>query len=107
MFTIFVGKIIIMKNTFKLLLVSLILVGMTACGGGSKKGAWSDADKDKAKEELKKIDDDLSILGDKKDAFIECYLKKVEENYDSFDAANKDEAGCSKLAEKCVGETMK
>lgn len=91
-----------MKYIFYSIAVSAMLVSCS----GSKKGAWSDDDKKKANDEMKKVESSLDILGDKKQQFIDCYLDKIEDNYDNFDAANKDEKGCSKLATDCMKEAM-
>jgi hypothetical protein len=93
-----------MKKSF--IIIGSILL-LTACGQTSKKGAWNKEDKDKANQEIKKVDADLSILGDKKQAYVDCYLEKLENNYDNFTAADSDEKGCAKLAVDCVTELMK
>lgn len=79
---------------------------LTSCGGGSTKGNWSEADKAKADAAVAEIDSDLDVFGDKKQDFIDCYLEKVEDNYDNFAAADSDLDGCSKLAEDCAKEVM-
>ncbi|HYG52105.1 MAG TPA: hypothetical protein VD905_14435 [Flavobacteriales bacterium] len=91
----------------KLFFISLSVLVLASCGGGSKKGAWSEADKKKADEEIKKADADLAAFGDKKDAFVKCYLDKIEDNFDNFDQANKDLEGCKKYATECAQEVMK
>jgi len=90
----------------KKMYLALVIIGLVLVScGGSEKGAWSDDDKELARAEVSTVD--LSFLGDKKDKYIDCYLNKVEQNYESFDAANGDEAGCTKLAEECAKEIMK
>ncbi len=79
---------------------------LTSCGGASTKGNWSDADKEKANEAVAEIDSELDVFGDKKQDFIDCYLEKVEDNYDDFATADADLDGCSKLAEECAEEVM-
>jgi len=74
---------------------------LVACNG-SKKGAWSDEDKKRADDEVKKVESSLDVLGDKKEAYINCYLDKLENNYKSFDDANKDQKGCEKHALDCI-----
>ena len=44
------------------------------------------------------------MLGDQTDAYLDCYLEKIENNYDNFDAANSDEPGCTELAQECMSE---
>jgi hypothetical protein len=85
----------------KVLMMVAAVAFLVACNG-SKKGAWSDEDKQKAKDEVKKVEASLDVLGDKKQAYIDCYLDKIEDNYDNFDAANKDQKGCEKHAMDCV-----
>ncbi len=92
-----------MKKTFVIAGCVLLL---TACGQISVKGAWSKEDKDRANAEIKKVDADLDILGDKKQAYIDCYLEKLENNYDDFKSADSDEKGCEKLAVECATELM-
>jgi len=67
---------------------------------GSVKGKWSAVDKETFMAEMDKID--LSSLGDNKDAFLDCYLNKLEQNYSSFVDANSDETGCSQIAQDCA-----
>jgi hypothetical protein len=86
-------KKLIMKKTFVIAGCVLLL---TACGQISVKGAWSKEDKDRANAEIKKVDADLDILGD----------KKLENNYDDFKSADSDEKGCEKLAVECATELM-
>lgn len=80
----------------------IVAVAFLVACNGSKKGAWSDADKKQAKDELKNIEASLGILGDKKQAYIDCYLNKIEDNYESFDAAQKDNNGCGKIFVECM-----
>lgn len=75
-------------------------------GDVSTKGNWNAADKEKANAAVAAIDDQLAAFGDKKQAFIDCYLQKVEANYASFSDADVDLDGCSALAESCAAEVM-
>lgn len=75
-------------------------------GEMSTKGNWSATDKEKANAAVAAIDSQLAAFGDKKQDFIDCYLQKVEDNYNSFDEANVDLEGCSSLAESCANEVM-
>ena len=45
-------------------------------------------------------------LGDKTDDFVNCYLEKVEGNYDSFTEADSDLSGCEDLAKECATDMM-
>jgi hypothetical protein len=91
-----------MKKIFYTIAVAAMIVSCS----GSKKGAWSEDDKKKANDEMKKIGTSLDMLGEKKQVFIDCYLEKIEDNYDNFDAANKDEKGCAKHASTCMQEII-
>ena len=77
---------------------------LASCGPSSVKGKWTDADKTALKTEMEK--QDMSKLGDAKDKFVECYISKVEQAYESIDAASKDEPGITKLAEECTTEIL-
>ena len=70
----------------------------------STKGNWNDTDKRLADAAVTSIDSQLDALGENKQAYIDCYLEKVEANYNSFSVANSDAAGCEKLALECVDE---
>ena len=72
-----------MKKGF-ILVLSLVL--LSACGEEenkeveskkevSQKGNWSAEDKAKADKAIADIEDDLSVFGDSKESFIECYRK--------------------------------
>jgi hypothetical protein len=91
----------------KLLFISLSVLVLASCGSGSKKGAWSDADKKKFDKTMEDASADLAPFGDKKDAFIKCYYDKVQANFDNFDVANKDLEGCKKYATECATDVMK
>lgn len=91
-----------MKYIFYSIAVSAMLVSCS----GSKKGAWSDEDKKKLNGEVKLFEFVFEKYGDKKQVIIDCILEKIEDNYDNFDAANKDEKGSSKLIDDCVKEAM-
>lgn len=73
--------------------------------GKSRKGHWSAEDKRNAMIEIAKVRSDIEkSLGDRTDAYIECYIERVEANYKNFEKANADIKGCTKLAEKCIKE---
>ncbi len=85
------------RSLFAMLLTTTMI--LSSCGSGSVKGKWSESDKQTFHKEMATVD--LSKLADKKEQWVECYLEKVEANYSSFGDANKDEAGCKKLALEC------
>jgi hypothetical protein len=81
-----------MKNLF---LTIPFFVVFWSCGDASKKGAWTERDKELVQSEMKKLED-------QDQDFIDCYSKKLEEHYESFAKANKDLEGCQKLAKECA-----
>jgi hypothetical protein len=70
----------------------------------SQKGNWTDGDKDKAKMAIEFNSERIDYLGDAKQDCIDCYLKSLEDGYESFSAANKDISGCTSLFQKCLSE---
>lgn len=95
-----------MKKMFPAALVIIALIGMTACGPKSVKGKWTDDDKQRFNDEIKKVEAQLESLGEHKKAFIDCYFEKIEKNYDNFDQANTDKPGCEKLSMDCAKDIM-
>ena len=88
-----------MKNKILIALMSiLILAGCSA----SKKGHWSEADRDAFKSDMNQVN--LSAFGTKKQIWLDLYYKKLETNYDSYTSANNDVSGCKKLALQCNNE---
>lgn len=73
---------------------------------GSVKGKWSEADKTKFYADMQAVEE-LNNLGDNKDKWIDCYFYKLQKNFESYFAANSDQAGCEKLAVKCNEEINK
>ena len=70
----------------------------------SVKGKWSESDKQLFRKEMSEAKE-LSVLGENKSKWIECYLSKCEANYSSYNDANSDhEGGCEKLALACKNE---
>jgi len=103
---------------FTLALVSTMT--LTSCGDSadsteqaekdtpkSEKGKWLDSEKAKAQTEVNKVREQVEgLLGENTDAYIECYLEKVEQAYPDFDSANSDQPGCTKLAQECMEGLM-
>ena len=74
----------------------------------SKKGAWNKKDKRKARKAVQDVRHEVEdILGNKTDAFILCYLGRVEAAYTNFKEADKDLEGCTILAEECAAGILK
>jgi len=76
----------------------LFTVLLISCSGGSVKGNWSDADKEKARKEL-------SSEGAPEE-WVECMVSKCEAKFESFESADADEEGAVKLAEECMDEVF-
>ena len=94
-----------MKTTF-LSLTALSLLILTSCGG-STKGAWNDENKNKAQKEVERVRGDIEgLLGENTDAYLDCYLEKIEDNYNNFDEANDDGPGCTAFAQECMSEML-
>jgi serine/threonine protein kinase len=74
---------------------------------GSKKGAWSDEDKEKFQSKCK---DELGkIMGENTNKLCDCMLEKVEDEFETYDEADKgmnNEVG-TKIAEECATQVMK
>jgi len=89
-----------MKKRSSILIMAIVLTSfiLSSCGG-SVKGKWSKADKEKFTKEMDKAD--LSGFGENKAKWIDCYYSKVEANYSSFDEANKDTVDTQKFATEC------
>jgi hypothetical protein len=68
---------------------------------GSKRGNWSLEDKIKFRTAMENVKE-LDNFGENKQYFIECYLNKCEDKYDSYQEADNDEAGCKKIGEECA-----
>lgn len=86
----------------KLTLIFIFTGILLSANAQSTVGNWSKKDKRKANKVVKAIDKELDVLGDQKQAYIDCYLEKVENNYESFQAADSDYKGCEMLAMECA-----
>jgi len=96
----------------KLIVMSLAALFLASCGG-SKKGAWSDEDKEKARQEMEKGIRETGIRengGDPKEMkeLIDCAIKKCEENYENFEEVdNASEQEAAKILSDCMASLMK
>ena len=90
----------------KLIVMSLAALFLASCGG-SKKGAWSDDDKEKfqtkCKEELG------SIAGDNSKKVCDCLTSKAEQEFENYDEADKgmDSDAGKKIGVECMSELFK
>ena len=71
---------------------------------GSEIGKWSERDKKLYFDEMNKTD--FSSLGDLKNDYINCYLNKLEKNFQSIRIANLDTLKCEALALECASELL-
>lgn len=90
-----------MKSIFFITILSLSIL---SCG--SKKGSWTEEDKKKASDYIKKAEGSLEFLGTSKQEFIDCYLEKVEKKYDNFDESTSDSRGTDSLTASCFVEIL-
>ncbi|MFM7016680.1 MAG: hypothetical protein ACKOX3_10175 [Bacteroidota bacterium] len=67
---------------------------------GSVKGNWSEKDKQSFMKDMNEVVDSENF-GPYKNEWINCYLNKCQAKYSSYYEANKDTAGCTKLAYEC------
>lgn len=90
----------------KILIVSMAALFLASCGG-SKKGAWSDDDKEKFQSKCKS---ELgTIAGDQTQKVCDCLTGKIENEFDSYEEADKgmdSEAG-KKIAMECMSDLFK
>lgn len=94
-----------MKTRSNLILSLLTMLLLATACNSSSKGNWSDDDKKKFRKEMSEVKE-LANFGNKKSAWIECYLRKCEANYSSFAAADRDEKGVEIIAMECSNEIL-
>lgn len=82
------------------IIISLVAI-VTSCNE-SNKGSWSFEDRKKAKEELNSSIR-LKIYGNdqKKQEIIDCFLDKIELNYNNFEEAKNDDVGTDTSLRNC------
>lgn len=84
------------------------LLGTTSCGtyhySGDRTGTnWSATEIAQAEREVNKVIDQIKpVFKRQTKDYLDCYLYKVMRNYQSFEAANNDQEGCTVLAEQCA-----
>ncbi len=89
-----------MKKNLLLVVVFAVILVVSACGPSSEKGNWTDSDKKAMREGLEK--QDLSHLGENKDAFLDCCISKMEENYTNISEASDDATGLTNISAECA-----
>jgi len=88
----------------KIIFITTLSLSIFSCG--SKKGSWTEGDKKKASDYIKKSEGSLEFLGTSKQEFIDCYLGKVEKKYDNFDESTADSKGTDSLTASCFVEIL-
>jgi len=88
----------------KKMILALCIISLISSCERSRKGHWTDSDKNKfnneCQKELRSVIDDKSI----RKRFCDCTLEKVEDKYDSYNDLDKrgtEEAG-EKLGRECA-----
>ena len=93
------------KNSFLTAIMAFASVFLMNCNG-SVKGKWSDSDKQRFDKVIAQNASKLAALGADKDKWVACYLRKCEAEFSSFASADKDKAGCERLAKECATEVF-
>jgi len=93
-----------LRKNIIFILITLPFLLLFSCGGSSR-GHWSDADKQAFRKDMADVKE-LSIYGENKEAWVECYLSKCEQKYQSYFIGNQDEKGCEILALSCNDEIL-
>jgi len=106
-----------MKNLIKTSLYLLSLISLfISCGDLSKKGAWSSADMDKCKSEIKdgmyeevgiaEVEKFLTSFGTNAEKISACMCEEFEKKYSSFEEADNDPE-LQSMSEQEAGEMMR
>jgi hypothetical protein len=92
------------RNTFLWIVIIFTSLILISCNE-SIKGDWSQSDRQSFRKDIGSIQE-LSALGDNKSKWIECYLNKCEANFSSYFVADRDAAGCKRIALICNEEVL-
>lgn len=95
----------------------IAITSLTSCGGGSeseeeaktsKKGEWTDEDKERAIAELNsKRDEMVEMIGEANtDEIIDCAMEKIQANYENFADADSDHEGMRQIGAECMTELL-
>ncbi|MSP70215.1 MAG: hypothetical protein EXR20_08075 [Bacteroidetes bacterium] len=90
------------KNSIFIVVIIFFSLILISCGG-SVKGKWSQSDKEKFYKTMEGVKE-LSNFGANKTKWIDCYFSKCEANYSSFENANTDVNGVTKIGFECAEE---
>lgn len=92
-----------MKASSSYIVLILILLTFSSCGEKSRRGQWTDTDKQAARAELEGIRQSIqSSMGSNSEKFISCYLETLENKYSNFEEASNDFDGRARLAMECT-----
>lgn len=73
----------------------------------SEKGNWTEDEMNRAIDAVNSIRSQVEpVFGDRTQDFIDCYLEKVEANYENFASADSDVDGCTRLSEECANSVL-
>lgn len=89
-----------MKNIFYILTLVFLI---TSCNS-STKGNWSASDKKRALDAANEVMVQEGASSENTDFLKNCFLEKVEQQFNSLDEANEDVAGLNKVTEECLQE---
>ena len=82
-------------------LISLATLMLWSCNE-SEKGKWSDSDVEAFYAEMDLINEELEYeLGSSKKEFVDCYFKKIQETFESYNDLNDHVYKCKELADEC------
>ena len=90
-----------MKSKIRNSIIVVLLIVLIR-QNGSYKGHWSEIDKKEFQKDLNNETDFILKLGNNKEVFFECITNKLEQNYSSYNEANKDEIGYEKIMNECL-----
>jgi len=78
------------------------LAFLTACNY-STKGNWSESDREKAAKALEKFNVHVEEFGEEvKLNYVDCFVGKLENKYENFEEAQKDEFGMQMASSDCL-----
>ena len=84
-----------------------ILVLLSACNY-STKGNWSEEDRELAAKALEKYNLNVEQFGDEVKAdYEDCFVGKLENKYENFEEAQKDEFGMQMASSDCLKYIVK
>lgn len=109
-----------MKIGITLTLALVTSISLTGCNGSadanasendekvSKKGAWTDDEKQRALDELntKRTEMEAMIGAEYTEKMYDCTMEKIQSQYNNFAEADSDHAGMRKIGSDCMTELI-